>query len=93
MKICCPNCKNLLTKNQKWKCFCGHSFNHFNNIGKCPKCNYIHEFTECLEPSCQKISPHLDWYVGLELNLDNIKHELKLNKDLIKISENNTKSK
>ena len=79
MPACCPDCKTAPNKLQLWKCFCGESFDHFENIAKCPGCGYSHEFTECLENDCKAISLHLDWYPTIKANLK----ELTLNLDLI----------
>ncbi len=75
----CPGCKTVPNEFQLWKCFCGESFNHFENIGKCSFCGYSHEFTECLERGCKTISLRLDWYPSVQVNFK----ELTLNLDLI----------
>lgn len=73
MDSSCPSCNSKKSTEINLKCFCGHSFNHFNDIGRCPACNYTHEFTECYE--CEKISLHLDWYN--HISLDQLKSELQ----------------
>lgn len=78
MTAFCPECKTSPNNQQMWKCFCGVSFDHFNNIGKCPSCGYNHEFTECLNLNCKTISLHLDWYPKVNESLINLKFSLHL---------------
>lgn len=78
MFVCCPECNSSPDASQIWKCFCGESFNHFKNIGKCPSCGYNHEFTECLQQDCKTISLHLDWYPTVKANINDISLNLGL---------------
>jgi hypothetical protein len=78
MKIYCPKCNWKPKKRTRWNCLCGFEFDPFENISKCPSCNYSHEFTECLNLECGKISPHLNWYSGVENNVSRLIYEVKM---------------
>ena len=78
MSAVCPDCKTPPNSHQKWLCFCGESFNHFVNIGKCSHCGYIHEFTECQQLDCKSITLHLNWYPPVTENFKNLKLDLNL---------------
>ncbi len=78
MSVICPDCKTPPHSHHEWLCFCGHSFNHFINIGKCSHCGYIHEFTECQHSDCKSISLHLNWYPPVTENFKNLKSDLNL---------------
>jgi hypothetical protein len=79
MKNACPSCQTTPSSQSTWSCFCGHSFNHFQNTALCPNCNYQHEFTDCQNKNCMKISLHTDWYYEIEININVLKLELDLN--------------
>lgn len=78
MQACCPKCKTEPMPYEKWDCFCGNSFNHFENNAKCPSCGYTHEFTECNNYSCKSIALHLDWYPTIKANLKDLTLNLEL---------------
>ena len=64
-KIRCPKCGWEPSKDSRWYCgtadTCGHCWNTFETRGVCPACNKQWRETACL--SCDKWSPHDDWYV------------------------------
>jgi DNA-directed RNA polymerase subunit RPC12/RpoP len=74
----CPNCGWQPDGEKHWLCrSCEMEFDMFADAGRCPRCNHSHEYTECIEYAggCQSISPHLDWYKGLDQGLREINIE------------------
>lgn len=64
VEIFCPKCEWEPQASDRWQCSCGHLWNTFDTIGRCPSCSKVWEDTQCL--SCKKWSPHLDWYHNLD---------------------------
>jgi hypothetical protein len=64
-RIRCPLCGWVPGKHDRWMCTCGYHWNTFDTRGKCPACSFQWTMTCC--PSCQKWSPHEDWYEKDEL--------------------------
>lgn len=63
MKICCPKCEWQPDARDKWLCGangCGHVWNTFETMGRCPNCGKIWQSTQCF--SCVRWSKHMDWY-------------------------------
>lgn len=76
MQIKCPKCYWKPHENSKWTCeSCGWEWNVFQTLARCPTCDYEHPEIYCLEweGGCGEVSPHLNWYEGLDDEL------LKLN--------------
>lgn len=61
--ILCPKCSYKPKSQDRWLCTCGHVWNTFDTAGKCPACDYQWQHTQCPSLSCNKWSPHKDWYV------------------------------
>lgn len=64
-RIRCPLCGWSPKKRSRWLCDlrgCGHQWNTFDTGGVCPNCLYQWKETQCL--SCNRFSPHSDWYVN-----------------------------
>ena len=68
MKICCPKCDWQPDGHAYWQCHCGTIWNTFETAGRCPSCHFQHESTACVPfaGGCNAVSPHLDWYEGLD---------------------------
>lgn len=68
VKIQCPKCSWEPDGQPYWQCDCGHSWDTFETAARCPACGKQHELTQCIRPAggCDKLSPHLDWYNGLD---------------------------
>jgi hypothetical protein len=60
-RVRCPRCGWVPRKEDRWYCFCGHTWNTFETFGRCPGCAHQWTQTQCL--SCHQRSPHKDWYV------------------------------
>lgn len=63
MQIACPKCKWEPDAGSRWVCGpggCGHSWNTFETMGRCPACHKQWKETSC--HACLQWSPHLDWY-------------------------------
>lgn len=73
LEIACPKCDWEPDGGAYWMCECGHTWNTFETVGKCPQCSKVHKVTRCptVPGGCGKISPHVDWYK----NLDDIMRE------------------
>ena len=56
----CPLCHWEPLPGDEWVCDCGHVWDTFQTRGRCPRCGYQWEETECLV--CWEMSPHEDWY-------------------------------
>ncbi len=65
LKICCPKCEWEPDGLPYWQCDCGHVWNTFDTAAKCPACHKQHKLTIC-PVSCFALTPHLDWYKGLD---------------------------
>ena len=64
VEIKCPKCSWEPEASSRWSCTCGHSWNTFDTIGRCPSCSKQWHDTQCL--SCAQWSPHLEWYHNLD---------------------------
>lgn len=63
-KIQCPHCEWHPDGQPWWACTkCNHLWNTFDTYARCPACGHQHDDTQC--PHCDKVSPHEDWYIGL----------------------------
>ncbi len=78
MKIRCPKCSWQPDGGKYWHCHCGHTWNVFETIGRCPACHFQHENTQCVPHAggCDKHSPHLDWYEGLDKIIEELIEEV-----------------
>jgi len=66
-RIRCPLCRWQPKKSSRWFCGdsgshfgCGTEWNTFDTRGRCPGCNYLWTWTDCLR--CFRSSPHEAWY-------------------------------
>ena len=70
IEIECPKCEWHPDGGAHWQCSCGHVWNTFETFARCPKCATIWNDTECPGPEspggCGVLSPHIDWYKGLD---------------------------
>ncbi|RYU96715.1 hypothetical protein [Emticicia agri] len=84
MKIRCPKCSWEPDGGKYWQCHCGHIWNTFETIGRCPSCHYQHEYTQCVPHAggCDKKSPHLDWYEGLDKIVEEFIEEVFAEEDV-----------
>ncbi len=73
VKIECPKCAWEPDGGAYWQCSCGHTWNTFETAARCPACSRQWEYTQCIlhRGGCDKMSPHLDWYKGLDKWLEN----------------------
>ena len=78
IKIRCPKCHWEPDGKPYWKCSCGHVWDTFSTGGRCPSCTKVWEETECIPNAggCNKTSPHLDWYDGLDEIIAQLKAEI-----------------
>ena len=77
-KIECPLCKWEPDGKPYWVCSkCETQWNTFSTGGVCPSpsCMHKHKDTQCI--SCQKHSPHIDWYKGLDKSLEQLLKEVE----------------
>ena len=74
IKILCPKCDWEPDGGSHWECTCSHIWNTFDTGGRCPRCGKVWEDTQC--PTCHKMSPHLDWYKGLDDHIKKLIEEL-----------------
>ena len=75
LKVCCPQCGWLPDGEAYWTCrSCSYDWDVFSTGGRCPRCDFEHQFTECIgwAGGCDEMSPHLDWYQGLDEGLEEI---------------------
>ncbi len=71
----CPHCHWPPDGKAHWICeSCQMDFNMFEDAGRCPRCYHTHDETQCISYAggCGEISPHLDWYLGLDQGLKEI---------------------
>ena len=78
IKIHCPKCHWEPDGKPYWQCTCGHNWDTFSTGGRCPSCAKVWEETQCIPHAggCDKISPQLDWYVGLDDIVAQLKAEI-----------------
>lgn len=77
-KINCPNCGWQPEGEKHWLCkSCEHEFDMFADAGRCPRCYHVHDYTLCIDYAggCASLSPHLDWYDGMDEGLRKINIE------------------
>lgn len=78
--IRCPKCKWEPDGKPYWSCSCGNQWDHFATAGRCPVCGKISKDTQCVTTElggCQALSPHLDWYDGLDEIIAKLKAEIE----------------
>jgi hypothetical protein len=68
VKIECPKCAWEPDGGAYWQCTCGHIWDTFSTAARCPVCAKQWEYTQCIphRGGCVAMSPHLDWYKGLD---------------------------
>jgi hypothetical protein len=78
IRIRCPKCKWEPDGKAHWQCSCGIMWDTFSTGARCPNCGKIWDKTQCVIHSggCDKWSPHLDWYDGLEDLVNKLKQEI-----------------
>lgn len=72
MQIKCPKCSWQPSQTSIWACeSCGLEWHIFDTAARCPTCDYDHENIYCIEweGGCGELSPHLDWYEGMDEEL------------------------
>ena len=76
VKIACPHCAWEPDGRPHWQCHCGHVWDTFETAARCPNCKHQHRDTQCIDHAggCARVSPHLDWYKGLD---EWLRHELQ----------------
>jgi len=79
IRIRCPKCNWEPDGKPYWRCECGHVWNTFATGARCPKCHKVHEYTSCVLKAggCREMSPHLDWYEGLDDIVNALKQSIK----------------
>ncbi len=84
IKICCPKCKWEPDGGEYWQCDCGHVWDTFKTIARCPACHKQHQYTACVPHAggCEAHSPHLDWYEGLDKIIEDLKEEVLENQEV-----------
>ncbi len=78
--IRCPKCHWQPDGRPHWQCTCGTVWNTFDTAARCPGCGKVWDYTQCVDHSiggCSALSPHLDWYDGLDDVVDKLKEEIK----------------
>ncbi len=77
--IRCPKCKWEPDGQPYWQCTCNTNWNTFATGARCPKCRKVWEDSQCVKHAggCNKWSPHLDWYGGLDDMVNKLKEEIK----------------
>ncbi|MBA2762226.1 MAG: hypothetical protein H0U39_09775 [Segetibacter sp.] len=77
--ICCPKCKWEPDGKPYWQCTCGTVWDTFSTGARCPSCGIVWKDTQCIIEAggCNKSSPHLDWYEGLEDIIKKLKEEIE----------------
>jgi hypothetical protein len=66
IKIECPACHWKPDGGSYWQCNCGHVWNTFETMAKCPACKKQWKVTQCPSESssgCGRFHPHEDWYI------------------------------
>ena len=68
VRIACPHCNWEPDGGAYWQCHCGHQWDTFETAARCPACKHQHQQTQCIPHAggCAEVSPHLDWYKGLD---------------------------
>lgn len=80
LHICCPKCSWEPDGGAHWQCTCGIVWDTFLTGARCPGCGKVWEYTQCVDRSkggCTAMSPHLDWYQGLDDIVNKLKEEIK----------------
>jgi hypothetical protein len=79
IRICCPKCKWEPDGKPYWECSCGNVWDTFSTGARCPSCGRVHKLTQCVSEAggCDKSSPHLDWYEGLDDVVQALKEEIE----------------
>ena len=78
LKIRCPKCNWEPDGKPYWQCTCGNVWDTFSTGGRCPSCTKVWKETQCILDAggCNKMSPHLDWYDGLDDIVAQLKAEI-----------------
>ena len=74
LEIYCPACRWEPDGQPHWQCTCGCSWNTFETAAVCPACGYRWRNTQC--PTCEVLSPHVDWYHGLDAVVADLAREV-----------------
>jgi len=79
IRIRCPACSWEPDGKPYWQCTCGCVWDTFSTGARCPACHKVWEQTQCVEEAggCDALSPHLDWYEGLEDAVSRLKEEIE----------------
>lgn len=80
IKIYCPKCSWIPDGKPYWQCSCGMKWDTFSTGARCPSCDKVWGFTQCVETSlggCHSVSPHLDWYHGLDGIVEQLKEQIR----------------
>ena len=77
VRIRCPKCSWEPDGFPYWQCHCGCVWDTFSTGGICPECKHRHQDTQCIEPAggCTTMSPHIDWYEGMDRLVDEFLEE------------------
>jgi hypothetical protein len=80
IKPYCPTCGWQPDGKAHWKCECGHQWNSFDTVGRCPCCKKNWEFTQCVEDAggCNDFARHEDWYPELNGIVKELAQELQI---------------
>lgn len=68
IEIYCPHCEWVPDGGAHWQCSCGCVWDTFETAAVCPQCQRRWHNTDCPPKpgGCGRMSPHIDWYHGLE---------------------------
>ncbi|MGB0177198.1 MAG: hypothetical protein ACPF9D_08525, partial [Owenweeksia sp.] len=69
LKVQCPECGWKPDGEPYWSCrSCSYEWDMFSTGARCPRCDFEHQYTECIgwAGGCDETSLHLDWYEGLD---------------------------
>ena len=80
IRIRCPKCSWEPDGLPHWRCSCGYRWDTFSTGGRCPSCHKVWEETQCVPPiigGCLQLSPHLDWYEGLDDIINALKESIR----------------
>lgn len=72
LQVKCPKCNWEPKDEAVWTCIsCGYDWNLFTTAARCPRCQEQNDDVYCIEwlGGCGEVSPHLDWYEGLDSGL------------------------